>query len=119
MHKAIHFTLEGMKENPEILEEAQMSYNAFEILLKFCTSSSYFEFNGKFYRQLTGGPMGTSLTVELAEVRVQKWENEALKNCPVPIYLWKHFVDDMITCNDSPEDSEKLFHYLNNFEPDI
>ena len=101
INKAINFTLNGMKENPEILEEAQMSYNAFETLLKFCTNNSYFEFNGKFYRQLTGGPMGSSLTVELAEMRVQKWEYQALEHCPVPIHFWKHFVDDMLTCNDS------------------
>ena len=119
MEKAIDITLDGLHNNPEILEKANISFCAFEKILRFCTSNSYFEFNHKFYQQTSGGPMGSSLTVELAEGRIQKWEREALKNCPIPILIWKHFVDDMLTCNDSPEDSEQLYQYLNNLEPDI
>ena len=108
-----------MKEDPSILESRNISFNAFEKLLRFCTSNSYFEFNGHFYNQTCGGPMGYALTVELAERRIQKWERDALTICPVPIDFWKHYVDDMLACTDNPEDSEKLFQFLDNLEPDI
>ena len=72
----------------------------FEKILRFCTTNSYFKFNHKFYKQTSGGPMDSSLTVKLAWCRIQKWEREALQNCHIPIRIWKDYVDDMLTCNE-------------------
>ena len=65
-------------------------------LISFCLDNSYFEFNGQFYSQDTGGTMGSPLVVELAEIRVAYVENTALTTYKVPPNTYRHFVDDGI-----------------------
>ena len=62
----------------------------------FCLDQSYFEFNGIFYRQTTGGTMGSPLFVELAEIRVADAEQTTLNTFPDPPHTYRHFVDDGI-----------------------
>ena len=72
-----------LQDHPSLLP-SNISSTAFDILISFCLDNSYFEYNNKFFAQNTGGPMGSPLTVELAEIRVTELETIALNTSPQP-----------------------------------
>ena len=69
MKLAQRTVIEQFTSDPSLLP-AHFSITALDTLISFCLDQSYFECNGSFYRQTEGGPMGSPLTVALAEVRV-------------------------------------------------
>ena len=73
-----------------------ISLSTIQSLISFSLDNSYFELNGQFYSQDTGGTMGSSLMVELAKIRVANIENTALTTYKNPPNTYRHFVDDGI-----------------------
>ena len=43
-----------------------------------CLTSTYFQYNGKHYKQLHGTAMGSSVSVAVAEIVMQNIEEQAL-----------------------------------------
>ena len=71
MKLAQHTVIEQFTRDPSLLP-THFSITALDTLINFCLDHSYFEYNGSFYSQTEGGPMGSPLTVALAEGRVTK-----------------------------------------------
>ena len=63
--------------------------------------------------------MGSSLTVELAERRVQDLEEEAIRTSPVPVEFWRRFVDDNYANFKNKEDSIAFFNRINTMNPKV
>ena len=63
-------------------------------LLNLCLTSTYFQYNGKHYKQLHGTVMGSPVSVVVAELVVQHVEERALATCRQTIPLWLCYVDD-------------------------
>ena len=57
-------------------------------LLNLCLTSTYFQYNGKHYKQLTGTAMGSPFSVVVAEIVMQNIEKRALTTCRQTIPLW-------------------------------
>ena len=89
MKKSISTTILHFQDKPHLLPP-NISASTIQSLISFCLDNSYFEFNGQFYSQDTGGTMGSPLVVELAEIRVADVKNTALatykltKTLPTP-----------------------------------
>ena len=66
-------------------------------LTRICLQSTVFKYNDQIYKQVHGTPMGSSISVTLAELTMQSIENEIFDNSPIEIKLWKRYVDDIIT----------------------
>ena len=47
-------------------------------LLHLCLTSTYFQFNGKHYKQLHGTAMGSPVSVVVAEIVMQNIEEQTL-----------------------------------------
>ena len=47
-------------------------------LLNLCLTSTYFQYNGKHYKQLHGTAMGSPVSVVVAEIVMQNIEESAL-----------------------------------------
>ena len=63
-------------------------------LLTFSLYNSYFQYSYRFYKEKTGGPLGSPLTVALADILVTKTEQLAVNtSSKFPKHYW-HFVDD-------------------------
>ena len=75
-------------------------------LFLFATSQTYFIFNSKFYNQIDGVAMGSSLAPVLANIFIgfheSKWLNQYNLNKP-NFYLW--YVDDILAAFDNEQDS--------------
>jgi len=66
-------------------------------LLNLCLRSTYFQYNGKHYKQLHGTAMGSPVSVVVAEIVMQQVEEHALTTCRQTIPLWLGYVDDTFT----------------------
>ena len=51
-------------------------------LLNLCLTSTYFQYNGKHYKQLHGTAMGSPVSVVVAEIVMQNIEKQALATLP-------------------------------------
>ena len=71
--------------------------------LNLCLTSTYFQYNGKHYKQLHGTAMGSPVSVVVAEVVMQNIEERALATCRQKIPLWLRYVDDTFTAGHKDE----------------
>ena len=118
MKLAQRTVIEQFTSDPSLLP-AHFSITALENLISFCLDHSYFEYNGSFYSQTEGGPMGSPLTVALAEVRVTNIESLELASSADPISLYKHFVDDGISRHRDRQHAESFLEHLNSLSDDL
>ena len=87
-------------------------------LLNLCLTSTYFQYNGKHYKQLHGTAMGSPVSVVVAEIVMQNIEERALTTCRQTIPLWLRYVDDTFTA--VHKDEIDVFHdHLNEQNADI
>ena len=118
MKLAKRTVIEQFTRNPSLLP-AYFSISALDTLINFCLDHSYFEYHGSFYSQTEGGPMGSPLTVALAEVRVSEIESLALSSSADPPSLYKHFVDDGISRYRDRHHAEIFLQHLNSQSNDL
>ncbi|XP_035701311.1 uncharacterized protein LOC110862299 [Folsomia candida] len=86
-------------------------------LLEICLSSTYFKYNGQYYRQKEGAAMGSPLSPIIAELFLQMLENSIIKNFR-DIILWRRYVDDVIAIIRQRR-NKKILQEINNFHPSI
>ena len=66
-------------------------------LLNLCLTSTYFQYDGRHYKQLHGTAMGSPVSVVVVEIVMQNIEERALATCRQTIPLWLCYVDDTFT----------------------
>ena len=66
-------------------------------LLNLCFTSTYFQYNGKHYKQLHGTAMGSPVSVVVAEIVMQNIEEQALATYTRTVPLWLRYVDNTFT----------------------
>ena len=66
-------------------------------LLNLCLTSTYFQYNGKHYKQLHGTAMGSPVSVVVAEIVMQNIEGQTLATYTRTVPLWLRYVDDTFT----------------------
>ena len=87
-------------------------------LLNLCLTWTYFQYNGKHYKQLHGTSMGSPVSVIVAEIVMQKIEESALSTCRQTIPLWLRYVDDTFTAVRHDE-IDAFYRHLNEQNTDI
>ena len=81
-------------------------------------TSTYFQYNGKHYKQLHGTAMGSPVSVVVAEIVMQNIEEQALSTYTKTLPLWLRYVDDTFTA--VHKDEIDTFHeHLNRQNPHI
>ena len=58
---------------------------------------TYFQYNGKHYKQLYGTAMGSPVSVVVAKIVMQNSEEQALVTYGETLPLWLRYIDDTIT----------------------
>ena len=87
-------------------------------LLNLCLTSTYFQCNGKHYKQLHGTAIGSTVSVVVAEIVMQHVEERALATYRHTIPLWLRYVDETFTAVHKDEIDD--FHdHLNEQNTDI
>ena len=111
IYTAINLTF---NHNPNL----NITKKEFKKLFLSATSQTHFIFNSKFYNQINGVAMGSSLATVLANIFMgfygSKWLNEYNLNKP-KFYL--RYVDDILVAFDNEKDSLNFLNFLNNRYP--
>ena len=81
-------------------------------LLNHCLTSTYFQYNGKHYKQLYVTAMGSPVYVVVAKIVMQNIEEGALSTCRQTIPLWLRYVDDTFTAV-RHDKIDAFHHHLN------
>ena len=66
-------------------------------LLNLCLTSTYFQCNGKHYKQLHGTATGSPVSVFVAEIVMQNIEEQPLATYTWTVPLWLRYVDGTFT----------------------
>ena len=83
-----------------------------------CLTSTYFQYNGKHYKQLHGTAMSSPVSVVVAEIVMQNIGEQVLSTYTKTLPLWLRYVDDTFTA--VHKDEIDTFHeHLNRQNPHI
>ena len=106
---AIHKPPDSLQHNCYIIE-----------LLALVLTNSHFEYNGKYYHQLSGTAMGTKLAPSYANIFMTKFEEKYVYTYPLQPKLQKRFIDDIFMIWPHGMDSLlKFIDHLNTVHPTI
>ena len=118
MRLAAKTALDKLHEDSSLLPD-NVTVDAVYTLLNFSLDNSYFQYSDKFYKQTTGGPMGSPLTVALAEIRVTETEQLALNTSSKPPKYYRHFVDDGFGHFTDKQNAADFLKHINGLTNDL
>ncbi|XP_076029118.1 uncharacterized protein LOC143017966 [Oratosquilla oratoria] len=87
--------LSAMEETGGYLDNEKLSTSELMRLVNLCLDSTFFNFRDTVYHQRIGTPMGSPISVILAEITMQQFESEILAAAPTSLKLWTRYVDDV------------------------
>ena len=84
----------------------------------FVLKNNLFEFDSKFYKQISGKATGTNFSPLYACICMDHTETEYLKRQDIKPWFWKRFIDRIFFIwTESEESLEKFLEDLNKFHP--
>ena len=107
---------EGIQSTEEMLAihrpPDSLPHNGYMIeLLELVLTNHHFEFNGKYYNQLSGIAMGTKLASSYANLFMTKFEEKYVYTYPLQPKLWKRSIDNIFMI--WPHGMDSLIQFIN------
>ena len=68
-------------------------------LITICPDATLFAYNTKYYKQITGTPMGWLVSVAIAVIVMQKLEEIIMLKVGSLVEFLYRYIDDIITCD--------------------
>uniref|UniRef100_A0A8C5M9U5 Reverse transcriptase domain-containing protein n=1 Tax=Leptobrachium leishanense TaxID=445787 RepID=A0A8C5M9U5_9ANUR len=104
------------KENDIPSEQKTFILEGIKLILK----NNYFFFNNEYYLQTMGSAMGTRFAPNFANLYMDNWEKNILKERVNDIVIYKRYIDDLfLIWNGGEEKLEIFLRELNTQDPNI
>ena len=115
---AIDIATTRLMRDSSLSDRTQLTVNDIVSLLKFCLHASDFQFNSNFYHMSFGCPMGSPVSVIVANMVMEDIEDRILDSQRFDVFCWRRFVDDTWVVLPKTSISDFLEH-INSIEMSI
>ena len=115
-HLAIEVVKERLDSDQSLPERSSLSIQNILALLQFVLDNNYFIFQGSYFQQIFGCPMGSPVSAILANLVMEHVEENALSSAPNPPKWWFRYVDDSHVCI-KREHVDEFHAHLNTINP--
>ena len=106
-----------LNEDETLGDRTSMDVATIIRLLRFCLTTTSFQYKGTHYQQLDGVAMGSPVSPVIADIFMEDFEDKAFADHSAP-RLWRRFVDDVIAVI-LKENGGALLRHLNDQHPRI
>ena len=107
-----------LTNDPTLSERTKLTPDEITKLLKQCLHTTYFIYNGEYYRQIHGAAMGSPVSPIVCNLYMEELEQRALQTAAHPPAWWYRYVDDTHVKIKSAH-AQEFTEHLNNLDPDI
>ena len=73
-----------LEKDPTLKERTVLPVKDITLLLEFCLKNTYFSFQGQFYEQVKGVDMGSPVSLSVANLYMEYFEQKAFSTAPPP-----------------------------------
>ena len=115
---AINIIQRRLELDQELHSRTTMKVEHITSLLEFCLKTTYFQFQGTFYEQISRAAMGSPVSPIVANLFMEDFEVKAINTAKNPPKMWKRYVDDTWVILDSTR-KEEFFQHINSIDPKI
>ena len=115
---AINIIRRKLELDQELHTRTSMKVEQFISLLEFCLNTTYFQFQGRFFEQVQGAPMGSPFSPIVANLYMEDFEIKAINTAEYPPRIWKRYVDDTCVIMEATKKKGFLEH-INSIDPHI
>ena len=117
---ALNAALQRLSADTSLPARTSLSPSQVTGLLGFVLRATYFSYNGSFYEQQEGAAMGSPVSVVIANLYMEVFEEQALQSCDPQLRprVWKRCVDDTFVIS-TRASVDGLQAHLNNQQPTI
>ena len=116
--KAIELVEKKLRQDPTLTDRTNMNPSDIAKLLTICLNCTYFVFDGQFYPQIHGAPMGSPVSPLVCNLYMEAFEESAISTAPIPPGWWLRYVDDTY-CKITSSDADESTQHLNSVDPNI
>ncbi|XP_076299355.1 uncharacterized protein LOC143218195 [Lasioglossum baleicum] len=102
----------------ELKEHTTIKREEFIQAVKFVLEANVFMFNGIYYKQVFGTAMGSPISPLIANLVMEKLEQDSISKLPFELVFYKRYVDDVITCL-KPQQLQTVLDTFNSFHDRI
>ena len=107
-----------LENNSDIYERTRLNSSEILKLMEICLEATCFCYNDQIYKQIHGMPMGSPVSVVIAEIVMQHIENLILSNDSFVFQFWFRYVDDIFACLEKNKIEENL-NFINSINHNI
>ena len=104
--------------DPTLTERTKISVDNIVSLLSFVLNTTYFVYNGVYYKQIHGAAMGSPVSPIVCNLFMEDLEQRALDTALHPPFWWYRYVDDTHSKH-KIKDVEEFTQHLNSLDEDI
>jgi len=116
--KALVIIQRRLESDISLKERTNLNPDQITRLLKLCLETTYFVYDGVYYKQIHGAAMGSSVSPIVCNLYLEDLEQRALQTAPHPPGWWFRYVDDT-HCKIKRCFAHEFTEHLNSLDPDI